>query len=96
MAIEITVRQEGAKPPSVKLTIENDGVRLLDLQRALCLAFKKPFPETMASVSVFYFVLYFVLYCANSVLYCNCVVSETVLNSYCIVSGQPYCQWRPV
>ena len=75
MAIEITVRQEGAKPPSVKLTIENDGVRLLDLQRALCLAFKKPFPKTMASVAVLYFVLYFVLYCIVLIPYCIVTVS---------------------
>ena len=37
MAFEIIVRQEGAKPAaSVNLPVENDGVRLLDLQRALC------------------------------------------------------------
>ena len=58
MAFEIIVRQEGAKPAaSVNLPVENDGVRLLDLQRALCRAFKKPFPKTMASLTVLYFLV---------------------------------------
>ena len=65
MTFEITVRQEGATSASVNLPVDNDGVRLLDLQRALCRAFKKPCPATMAILTVLYCLVSSVIVCGT-------------------------------
>ena len=52
MSFEITVRERRGDGTTASLPIKNDRVRLRGLQEDLCLKFKKPFPETMASLTV--------------------------------------------
>ena len=52
MSFDIIVRQEDGEPSTVKIHVDNDQVMLRDLQQDLCRAFEKPFPATMASLTV--------------------------------------------
>ena len=52
MSSDIIVRQEDGEPSTVKIHVDNDQVMLRDLQQDLCRAFEKPFPATMASLTV--------------------------------------------
>ena len=52
MSFEITVREREGDGTTASLLVKNDRVQLCGLQEDLCLKFKKPFPETMASLTV--------------------------------------------
>ena len=52
MSFEVAVQEEGEQGAMKTFVVKNDKVKLSEMQKDLCKAFKRRFPSTMASLTV--------------------------------------------